>query len=79
MAEKSHEAKAGAAKKVKAAGSARAAPARAVLPTEAQLDDRDWHKAGPRRLAGPPLGPGAPGPAAAALADREPPSPTDPK
>lgn len=79
MAEKSHEAKAGAPKTMKAAGGAKTASARAALPTEAQLDDRDWHKAGPRRMAGPPLGLGAPGPAAEALAARETPAPTDPK
>ena len=80
MTEKSHEAKGGAPKRPKStsAKGARADKAPTALPTVAQLDERDWHKAGPRRQAGPPLASG-PGPAAASLSAKEPPPPTDPK
>lgn len=77
MDEKSNDAKAGAPKKLKAANE-RAAHAVRHRPTAAQLDEREWHKAGPRRQAGPPLA-GDPSGAPAESSNPRQPPPTEPK
>jgi hypothetical protein len=79
MNEKSQDAKAGAPKKLKAASARSAGAVRPGRPTAAQLDEREWHKAGPRRQAGPPLAGGAPAAAAEPHSAHQPPPPTDPK
>ena len=82
MTEKSYEAKADAPKKAKSARAVSAkglAQARARGPTDAQLNERDWHKAGPRRQAGPPLAASGLGTAAASLSAKDLPPTTDPK
>ena len=76
MSEKSHDANAGTPTKPKAPRTATAGAARPGRPTDAQLDERDWHKAGPRRPAGPPLAGDEPSPAAES---HRPPPTTDPK
>jgi hypothetical protein len=80
MSEKAHSAKAGAPKPSRNAGaaSARAAASPRRL-SDAQLDARDWAKAGPRRLAGPPLDDGGTSPAAEAFRPEQLPSTTDPE
>jgi hypothetical protein len=77
MSEKAHDAHAGAPEHpphVAATGAVR--PGR---PTDAELDEREWNKVGPRRPAGPPLAGGAPGPGAESIRPHEPPPTTDPK
>ena len=81
MSEKAHDANAGAPAKPEehpphAAATGAARPGR---PTDAQLDERELDKAGPRRPAGPPLAGGAPGPGAEPVRPHEPPPTTDPK
>jgi hypothetical protein len=76
MDEKSNDAKGGTPKKLKAATARTAGAVRPGRPTAAQLDEREWHKAGPRRQAGPPLA-GGPSGALAESSSQTP--PTDPK
>jgi hypothetical protein len=81
MSEEAHSAKAGAPKRSRegnVAASARAAASQR-RPTEAQLDARDWGKAGPRRQAGPPLDEGGVSPAAESLRPEQLPPTTDPE
>ena len=82
MSEEAQSAKAGVPKRSRendgaALARAAASPRR---PTDAQLDARDWGKAGPRRQAGPPLDDGGISPAAEALRSEEQlPATTDPE
>jgi hypothetical protein len=80
MSEKAHSAKAGAPKPSRdvSASSARAESSPRRF-SDAQLDARDWAKAGPRRLAGPPLDDGGISLAAEAFRPEQLPSTTDPK
>lgn len=48
-------------------------------PSEAELDERDRRKTGPRRAAGPPLDDGAPGVASMAAPPGALPPATDPR
>ena len=80
MPEEAQSSKAGAPKRLKQKATHGAGGAtRSKRPTHAELEARDWHKAGPRRLAGPSLDDGGLQPDAMALRPDQVPPSTDPK